>query len=198
MIKHLRPIVIILGVMTFLVGFVYPSLLWVTGQSLFPYESNGSLIYNYNHQAIGAEHLSQSFHEDIYFWGRPNAHDPLTSGMLISGARNLNPSHPELLSAVRKRIEFLRATHKDQENKPIPTDLVLSSASGLDPHITPKSAYYQASRIARARHISVEAVNDLIKQHTIGSVLGFIGEPRINVLLLNLALRNLNGNTYDR
>jgi K+-transporting ATPase ATPase C chain len=174
------------AVFTVLVGLVYPVGLTLVGQVLFPKQANGSLIV-VNGKTVGSELIGQTFDDPKYLWGRPSATSPSTYNAASSGGSNLGPTNPALIDAVKGRVETLRKA--DPENgAPVPMDLVTSSGSGLDPHISPAAAYYQASRVAKVRNLDLKVVQDLIDRHIEGRWLGFIGDPRVNVLKLNLAL----------
>jgi potassium-transporting ATPase KdpC subunit len=185
----LRPALFLFVALSLVTGLAYPFLVTGAAQSLFPKMANGQLIEK-NGQVVGSELIGQSFTEPKYFWGRPSATAPMSHNASASGGSNLGPSNPALLEAVKGRVESLHAA--DPSNKaPIPVDLVTASASGLDPHISQAAADYQLARVAKTRHLSQEQLKALVEQHTHGAFLGFIGEPRVNVLTLNLALDDL-------
>ncbi len=177
------------AVFTLLVGLVYPVLVTLCGQVLFPKQANGSLIVM-NGKTIGSELIGQTFDDPKYFWGRPSATSPSTYNAASSSGSNLGPTNPALIDAVKGRVETLRKADPEN-NAPVPMDLVTSSGSGLDPHISPAAAYYQASRVAKIRKLDLKTVQDLIDKHIEGRWLGFIGDPRVNVLKLNLDLDTL-------
>src|SRR5581483_5953145 len=178
MMAQLRPALMSLIVFTLITGVAYPLVVTGIAQAIFPYQANGSLIVK-DGEVVGSALIGQPFDDPRYFWGRPSATSP-------SGS-NLSPTNPALISAVQGRVDALRAA--DPDNKaPVPVDLVTASGSGLDPHISPAAALYQISRVAKARKLEPEAVRTLVDQHTEGRQLGFLGEPRVNVLTLNLAL----------
>jgi K+-transporting ATPase ATPase C chain len=181
-----RPALVLIGLLTLVTGGVYP--LVVTGLALaFPDQRSGSIVFDSEHRAIGSRLIGQSFSDTKYFWSRPSATSPQPYNALASGGSNRGPLNPALLDAVKARVAALHAA--DPENrKPVPVDLVTASASGLDPHISVAAASYQISRVAHARALSADAVQRLVNEHTEGRLLGFIGEPRVNVLNLNLAL----------
>ncbi|HTU03772.1 MAG TPA: potassium-transporting ATPase subunit KdpC [Candidatus Sulfotelmatobacter sp.] len=184
--QHLRPAIVSLVALTVLTGLVYPAVITGIAQVLFPSQANGSLIYK-DGKAVGSALIGQPFDDPKYFWGRPSATSPFPDNAGASGGSNLGPTNPDLKKAVQGRIEALRAA--DPENKaPIPVDLVTTSGSGLDPEISPAAALYQVHRVAQARKLSEEAVRDLVAQNTRGRQWGFMGEPGVNVLRLNLAL----------
>jgi K+-transporting ATPase ATPase C chain len=165
---------------------VYP--LTVTGlaQLVFPQQANGSLIVR-DGKVIGSELIGQYFDDPKYFWGRPSATSPFPYNAAASSGSNLGPTNPALIEAVKIRVAALRAADPDNE-APVPVDLVTASGSGLDPHITPAAALYQAHRVARLRGLEENQVKDLVARSTEGRQFGFLGEPRVNVLKLNLAL----------
>ncbi|HTT06095.1 MAG TPA: potassium-transporting ATPase subunit KdpC [Steroidobacteraceae bacterium] len=182
----LRPAVILLLLMTALVGIVYPVVVTGIGQLLFPSQAAGSLIELHG-KAVGSSLIGEPFSDPKYFWSRPSATTPQPYNGTGSTGSNLGPLNPALTDAIRMRIDALHAA--DPTNRaPIPVDLVTASASGLDPDISLAAAYYQAARVARLRGSSVAAVQQLIAAHARGRVLKLFGEPRVNVLELNLAL----------
>jgi K+-transporting ATPase ATPase C chain len=183
---QLRSAVVVFVLLTLLTGVAYPLLIWGVGQAAFPYQANGSVIVR-SDERLGSELIGQFFDQPRYFWGRPSATDPPYNSAASSGS-NLGPTNPVLLKAVENRIDTIRKAHADQQNKPVPTDLVTASASGLDPHISPEAAVYQVTRVARARNWNEERVRQLVAEHTEGRTLDVLGEPRVNVLKLNLAL----------
>ena len=182
----LRPALVLFVVLSVITGLVYPFLVTGAAQSFFPHMANGQLIEK-NGQVVGSELMGQSFTEPKYFWARPSATGPMTHNASASGGSNLGPTNPALLDAVKARAENLRAA--DPSNKaPIPVDLVTASASGLDPDISLAAAIYQVPRIAKARDLKPTDIQALVMKHTRNAWLGFIGEARVNVLLLNLDL----------
>jgi K+-transporting ATPase ATPase C chain len=172
--------------LTVITGILYP--LFVTGaaQAVFHKQANGSLVYR-DGSAIGSRLIGQQFDDPKYFWGRLSATSPAQFNASSSSGSNLGPSNPALVDEVNGRIKALKAADPGNAQL-IPVDLVTSSASGLDPHISPAAAYYQISRVSRLRGLPQEAVRALVDQHTSGRFLGIIGEPVVNVLELNLAL----------
>ena len=182
----LRPACVLLVLFTILTGLLYP--LTVTGlaQAFFPTQANGSLI-RLGSRVVGSALIGQPFTNPGYFWGRPSATAPFPYNAASSAGSNLGPSNPALAEAVAARIAALRAADPGND-EPVPADLVMASASGLDPHISLAAALYQAPRVARARGLEVAAVRALIAKYTEDRQLGFLGEPRVNVLKLNLAL----------
>jgi potassium-transporting ATPase KdpC subunit len=182
----LRPAVTLFLLLTLLTGIVYPLVVTGIAQLLFPHRAAGSLLTRDGH-AIGSELIGQSFSDPRHFWGRPSATTPQPYNGAASNASNLGPLNPALTDAIKARIATLRAADPGN-TAPIPIDLVTSSGSGLDPHISVAAANYQAARVAHARGLPPERVQTLIAAHTEGRLLGVIGEPRVNVLELNLAL----------
>jgi potassium-transporting ATPase KdpC subunit len=182
----LRPAVVLFLLLTLLTGIVYPLVVTGIAQVLFPHQAAGSLLMRGGH-AIGSELIGQSFSDPRHFWGRPSATAPQPYNGTASNASNLGPLNPALTDAIKARIATLRAADPGN-TAPIPVDLVTSSGSGLDPHISVAAANYQAARVARARGLTLARVQVLIAAHTEGRLLGVIGEPRVNVLELNLAL----------
>jgi len=184
--RELKPAFLMLVVFTLLTGLVYPFVVTGIGQALFPRQANGSLIER-DGKAVGSELIGQPFSSPKYFWSRPSATSPYPYNAASSSGSNLGPTNPALTDAVTPRIKALRDA--DPDNKaPVPVDLVTSSGSGLDPHISPAAAEYQVNRVARARGMDPSKVRALVAQFTQGRQLGFLGEPRVNVLELNLAL----------
>ena len=186
---QLRISVITLALFTLLTGLVYPLAVTGMAQLIFPYQANGSLMQR-DGEVIGSELIGQSFTDAKYFWGRPSATVPFPYNAAASSGSNLGPTNPALEQAVKARIETLQSADPGNE-APIPVDLVTASASGLDPHISVAAALYQAPRVARERSLSEAQVRLLVAQYTEGPQFGFLGEPRVNVLRLNLALDGL-------
>jgi potassium-transporting ATPase KdpC subunit len=190
--SQLRPALVSLGIFTLLTGLLYPLVVTGIAHVVFPWQANGSLIVR-NGQPVGSALLGQPFDDPKYFWGRLSATSPApytafnADKQTGSSGSNYGPLNPALREAVQARIKALQEA--DPSNTAaIPVDLVTASASGLDPHISPAAAAYQVSRIARTRGLSAEAVRQLVTQHTAGRTFGLLGEPRVNVLALNLAL----------
>src|SRR5262244_1481743 len=190
--SQLRPALVALGIFTILTGLVYPLVVTGIAQVIFPGKANGSLIVR-NGQPVGSELIGQLFDDPKYFWGRLSATSPVgytafnADKQTGSSGSNYGPLNPALLEAVQGRIKALQEADPGN-TAPIPLDLVTASGSGLDPHISPAAAEYQVRRVARARGLSEEAVHHTVAQHTEGRTLGLLGEPRVNVLALNLAL----------
>jgi K+-transporting ATPase ATPase C chain len=184
--RQLRIALIFLGIFTVITGVIYP--LFVTGiaQALFHHQANGSLIEE-NGKSLGSELIGQPFSDPRYFWGRLSATTPFPYNAASSSGSNYGPTNPELRDAIQARIEALKAVDPGN-NEPIPVDLVTSSASGLDPDISIAAANYQVPRVARYRGLSEEQVYALVSRFTEGRQFGILGEPRVNVLKLNLAL----------
>ena len=186
MAAHLRPALTSLALFTLITGVIYPLAVTGIAQVILPFQANGSLIVN-DGNVMGSTLIGQPFDDPKYFWGRPSATTPFPYNAGASTGSNLSPTNPDLVKAVHRRVEALRAA--DLGNRaPVPVDLVTASGSGLDPHISPAAALYQVSRVARERKLSLETVRTLVERHTEGRFLGFLGEPRVNVLALNLAL----------
>jgi K+-transporting ATPase ATPase C chain len=182
----LRPALVLFLLLSVLTGLLYPLVVTGLAQLLFPAQAMGSLIVQ-DGQARGSQLIGQSFSDPGHFWSRPSATTPQPYNGTASGGSNLGPLNPALSDAVKARIAALRAA--DPENTtPVPIDLVTASGSGLDPDISVAAAVYQAPRIARARGLDVAQVRGLIATYSKGSVAGVLGEPRVNVLELNLAL----------
>ncbi|KVR37729.1 potassium-transporting ATPase subunit KdpC [Burkholderia multivorans] len=182
----IRPLVVIFVVLTAVTGLAYPAVLTAVGQAVFPWQANGSLIER-NGQVVGSALIGQSFDAPKYFWGRLSATSPMPYNATGSGGSNLGPLNPSLAEQVKARIAALRDAGTDL-SKPVPVDLVTASASGLDPEITPAAAAYQIERVANARHLARETVAQLVAANTTGRQFGVLGEPRVNVLKLNVAL----------
>lgn len=183
---QIRPALMALLIFTVLTGLLYPLVVTGIAQLVFPHQANGSLIVQ-NGQTVGSTLIGQQFDNPKYFWGRLSATGPYPYNAAASSGSNLGPTNPALLDEVKGRIAALKAA--DPANtQPIPVDLVTSSGSGLDPDISVAAALYQLPRVARLRGLSESALRSLVDQNTHGRQLGFLGEPRVNVLQLNLAL----------
>ena len=186
MIRELRVATIIFLLLTLLTGVVYPGLVTLVARVAFPGAASGSLV-RIDGKLVGSRLIGQSFSSPKYFWGRPSATGPMPDNGAVSSGSNQGPLNPALLTAVKDRVAALHAA--DPTNtRPVPVDLVTASASGLDPHISPAAAEYQVTRVARARGLSTGAVRQLVQSATEGRTFGILGEPRVNVLLLNLSL----------
>jgi K+-transporting ATPase ATPase C chain len=186
LVKQLRIGLSILLLLTVVTGIFYPLLITGVGQLFFPKQANGSLI-SLNGKVIGSSLIGQNFTSPQYFWGRPSATPVFPYNAAASSASNLGPTNPALLAAVKGRVIALKQANPNA-NGPVPVDLVTASGSGLDPDISLAAAYYQAPRIAKQRHLTVAAVDQFISQHIEARQLGILGEPRLNVLELNLDL----------
>lgn len=182
----LRAALALLGLLTVLTGFIYPLLVTAIAQGFFPHQAGGSLIVR-DGRTLGSRLIGQNFSDPGHFWGRPSATTPQPYNGTASGGSNLGPLNPELLAAVKTRLAALRSVDPGND-APVPVDLVSASASGLDPDISVAAANYQAARVARSRGLPLARVQALIGAHTEGRLLGVLGEPRVNVLELNLAL----------
>jgi potassium-transporting ATPase KdpC subunit len=190
--SQLRPALVALGIFTILTGLVYPLVVTGIAQVVFPWQANGSLIVR-NGQPVGSALIGQPFDDPKYFWGRLSATSPAGytafNGDKLTGSSgsNYGPLNPALVEAAQARIKALQEA--DPSNTaPIPVDLVTASGSGLDPHMSPAAAAYQVGRVARARGLSEDTVRQMLAQHTEGRTFGLLGEPRVHVLALNLAL----------
>ena len=181
-----RPALSLFLALSVVTGVLYPLAVTGVGQAIFPRQAAGSLIAR-GGRVIGSSLIGQNFDAPKYFWGRPSATSPQPYNGLASGGSNLGPENPALIDAVKARIAALRQADPGNE-LPIPVDLVTASASGLDPDISPAAAHYQVARVARARGLSTAQVQALVDAHTVGRQWGVFGEPRVNVLGLNLAL----------
>ena len=189
MLKQLKVALILFGLLTILTGLLYPALITGLVQVIFPQQANGSLI-SHNGQVVGSALVGQQFDDPKYFWGRLSATGDHPYNAASSGGSNLGPTNPALIKEVSDRIAALKAADP-QNTLPIPVDLVTASGSGLDPDISIAAARYQAGRVARLRGLALERVSALIDQYTTGPTFGVLGEPRVNVLGLNLALDGL-------
>jgi len=181
-----RPLIVFFVLLTAITGIAYPLVVTGLGSVAFPGQVAGSLVTRGN-QLVGSTLIGQSFQQQNYFWGRLSATTPMPNNASGSGGSNLGPTNPALFDAVKSRIDALKAA--DPGNPlPIPVDLVTASASGLDPHISPAAALYQVARVARARRLDPARLRQLVLAHVEGPQWGLFGEPRVNVLALNLAL----------
>jgi K+-transporting ATPase ATPase C chain len=198
MLREIRPAIFVLVALTVITGLVYPLAITGIAGVIFPHQAQGSLIERDGH-VIGSELIGQNFTSDKYFHGRPSATtapDPKDSTKTVpapynaqnSGASNLGPSNKALIDRVQGDIDTLK---KENPSASVPIDLVTTSASGLDPNISPDGALFQVPRVAKARNLPEDRVRQLVAEHTEGRLLGLLGEPRVNVLELNLALDKL-------
>lgn len=186
MISQLRPALVALVLFTLLTGVLYPFVVTLVAQIAFPAQANGSLIVQ-NGTVVGSSLIGQTFDQPKYFWSRPSATGTVAYNAGASSGSNLGPSNPALVDAVKARIAALQVADPGN-TAPVPVDLVTTSASGLDPNISVAAANYQIARVARVRNIDTARVQQLVNQFTEGRTLGILGEPRVNVLQLNLAL----------
>jgi K+-transporting ATPase ATPase C chain len=186
MLKEIRPAIVSFVLLSLITGIVYPLVVTGIAQGVMPRQANGSLIMK-DGKAIGSELIGQSFSDPKYFWGRPSATSPTPYNAAASSGSNQGPANPALIDAVKARVQALRDADPGN-TAPVPVDLVTASGSGLDPHISPAAAEYQLQRVARVRGMDAAKVRELVKQSTEGRQFGILGEPRVNVLRLNLAL----------
>jgi potassium-transporting ATPase KdpC subunit len=182
----IRPALVLFLLLTMLTGFLYPLVVTGLAQLLFPASATGAIVLR-DGRAVGSRLIGQSFSDPRYFWSRPSATAPQPYNGTASTGSSLGPLNPTLLDTVKARVAALRAADPGND-APVPIDLVTASGSGLDPEISLAAANYQAARLARVRGLAPERVQALIAQHTEGRLLGVLGEPRVNVLELNLAL----------
>ena len=200
MLREIRPAIVVLVALTLITGLVYPLAMTGIAQLIFPYRAQGSLIER-NGTVVGSELIGQQFDSDKYFRGRPSATtapDPKDPTKTVpapynaanSGGSNLGPSNKALIDRVKGDIDKLKA---ENPSMPVPADLVTTSASGLDPDISPEAAFFQVPRIAKTRNLPEERIRQLVEDHTEGRLFGLLGEPRVNVLKLNLALDQIAG-----
>ncbi len=186
MLAQLRPALVALALLTLLTGVVYPLLVTGVARALFPRQASGSVARAADGKEVGSVLIGQPFSDPKYFWSRPSATTPAYNGASSSGS-NLGPTNPALVEAVKQRVAALRAADPGN-TAPVPVDLVTASASGLDPDISPAAASYQAARVARARGVDPAQVDALVAAFTQPRQFGVLGEPRVNVLALNLTL----------
>ena len=186
--KMFKTALILFLTLTLVTGIVYPLLVAGLAQLFYPWQANGSLLTK-NGVAVGSRLIGQSFNHPEYFWGRPSATTPNPYNGASSQGSNSGPSNLQFLAKVQSRINQLRLENPNT-TIPIPIDLITASGSGLDPHISPRSAFYQAARVAQARQLPISSINTFIQNHIEARTLGLLGEPRVNVLALNIALDN--------
>lgn len=191
----IRPALVVFALLTAITGIVYPLATFGVAQLAFPHQANGSFIVHEG-KPVGSTLIGQTFTAPTYFHGRPSATSPQPYDAMASGGSNLGPSNPVLLKEVKQRLAALRADNPDA-NGAVPSGLVMASASGLDPDISPAAADLQAPRVARARGLPLATVHALIQTYTQGPSLGLFGEPRVNVLGLNLALDSMRSGAED-
>ena len=205
MLKELRPALVLIVLFTIVTGLVYPFVMTGIAQAVFPHQANGSLVTR-NGVVIGSELMGQSFTSEQYFHGRPSATvapDPADSSKTVdapynaanTAGSNLGPTSKALIERVQGNVEKLKS---ENPNSRIPTDLVTASGSGLDPHISPEAALFQVPRVAKARNMAEDRLRQLVNEHVEGRVLGVLGEPRVNVLALNMALDRAAGRAAAR
>jgi potassium-transporting ATPase KdpC subunit len=185
--SQLRPALVLLLLLTVLTGAVYPLAVTAIAQLVFPAQADGSLLVGRDGQVVGSALIGQPFGDPKYFWGRLSATAPFAYNAAASSGSNLGPLNPALVDAVKGRSDALREADPGNRDA-IPVDLVTASGSGLDPHVSPAAAFWQVPRVARARGLDPAAVESMVARHTEGRQLGFLGEARVNVLALNLAL----------
>jgi K+-transporting ATPase ATPase C chain len=182
----IRPALVLFGVLSVVCGLFYPLAVTGLGHILYPHQAAGSMLAR-DGIVVGSRLIGQSFSSPKYFWGRPSATSPMANNGAGSGGANLGPTNPAQIEAVKGRVAALKAADPGKL-APIPVDLVTASASGLDPDISIAAARYQSGRVAAARGIGVARINALVEQHSDMPLAGMLGEPRVNVLALNLAL----------
>jgi K+-transporting ATPase ATPase C chain len=185
--KPLKPAFSMMLIWILLLGVAYPLAVTGLSQLMFHWQANGSLILDANGKPLGSRLIGQAFTDPKYFWGRPSATSPYPNNAAASSGSNLGPTNPALIKAVRSRMQALKAADPGNQ-QPIPVDLVTASASGLDPHISKAAAEYQISRIAKLRHMDDDKLRALVGQYTEPRQWGLLGEPRVNLLSLNVAL----------
>jgi K+-transporting ATPase ATPase C chain len=190
MFKELKPAVLSFLGLTLITGIIYPLVVTGVSQLTMPEKANGSLIVK-DGKAVGSVLIGQRFSDPEYFWGRPSATSPMPYNASASSGSNLGPTNPALIDAIKARLKALKDADPGNQVA-IPVDLVTASGSGLDPEISPAAAEYQIARVARVRNLSPDTVRKLVEEHTEGRQFGILGEPRVNVLQLNLALDTLH------
>lgn len=183
--KQIRPAFLVFFILTIITGVIYPLVVTGIAQVLFPQQANGSIIFK-DGKPIGSKLIGQSFDAPEYFWGRLSSTTPAYNASASSGS-NLGPSNPALIDAIKACVSALKTVDPENTN-PVPVDLVTSSASGLDPHISLAAAFYQIPRVARLRNLSNDEIKNIVLKHVSGRFLGLIGEPVVNVLELNIEL----------
>jgi potassium-transporting ATPase KdpC subunit len=188
--KELRISLTLLILLTLITGILYPALITICAQSLFPWRANGSLLI-LNNKIVGSALIGQSFTDPKYFWGRPSATTPYPYNAENSSGSNLGPLNPDYIAQVKGRKKILEDANKDNHQS-VPIDLLMTSASGLDPEISPQAAFYQTERIAAVRKIPESKVQQLVRVHVQKPDFNILGEARVNILMLNLALDELD------
>jgi K+-transporting ATPase ATPase C chain len=191
MIKQLKPAIILFVLLSVLTGVIYPAVVTGLAQLLFPDQANGSLMTDSDGKPTGSSLIGQTFSSPGYFWGRPSATGPFPYNAGASSGSNLGPTNPALVDAVKARIQALKEADPDNKTL-IPVDLITASGSGLDPHISPAAAAYQINRVAKVRNLKPEQLSTLVDANTESRQWGLFGEPRVNVLTLNLALDGMH------
>jgi len=191
-----RPALVLFVLLSAITGLIYPAVVTGAAKAVFPAQAAGSLIV-LDGTTVGSKLIGQNFSDPKHFWGRPSATSPQPYNASASGGSNQGPLNPALTDAVKGRVEALRAADPGN-TAPVPVDLVTASASGLDPDISPAAAQYQAARVARVRGVPLEQINTLIAKNTQRPLLGLLGESRVNVLALNLALDAAPASTTTR
>jgi potassium-transporting ATPase KdpC subunit len=191
MLSNLKPAVLMLLLLSVLTGVIYPALVTVFAQVFYADKANGSLIKDQQGNLLGSQLIGQAFSDPKYFWGRASATSPYPYNASASSGSNLGPTNPALVDAVKGRIDALQAVGSGNKT-PVPVDLITASGSGLDPHISPAAADYQVGRIAKIRNIAPEKLRELVQVHTESRQWRLLGEPRVNVLTLNLALDGIH------
>src|SRR5262245_44997046 len=186
MLTQIRPAIVSLALLTVITGVAYPVAVTVVAQLVFPHQAAGSLVVA-DGKPVGSTLIGQPFDDPKYFWGRPSATSPFGDNAASSSGSNLSPTNADLVKTVQARVDALRAADPGN-TAAVPVDLVTASGSGLDPHISPAAALYQAARVARARKLDEAVVREMVARSTEPRQLGFLGEPRVSVLRLNLAL----------
>jgi K+-transporting ATPase ATPase C chain len=182
--------ILFVAIFTVLCGLLYPGVMTLVGQLVLSRQAAGSMIMA-GGKTVGSQLIGQPFDDPKYFWSRPSATSPFAYNASNSSGSNLGPTNPAFISSIKANVDAARKANPDMANAPVPMDLVTASGSGLDPHLSPAAAEYQAARVAKVRKMDLAKVEDLIAQNTQGRWLGFIGDPGVNVLKLNLALDEL-------
>ena len=186
--KYIQPAIVSFLILTVITGVLYPFFITCIAHVFFYKQSHGSLVYQ-NNQPVGSMLIGQPFDDPRYFWGRPSSTSPVRYNAAASSGSNMGPLNPLLIEVIRTRVNMYESVDPDNKN-PIPVDLVTSSGSGLDPHISVAGAYYQVPRIARVRGLPQDIVKKLVQKHTHSRLFGFIGEPVVTILALNIDLDN--------
>ena len=190
LLRDLRSGILLLTIIAILTGIIYPALITAIAQNIFPWRANGSLL-QINDKTVGSALIGQAFTDPRYFWGRPSATLPFAYNAESSGGSNLGPMNPDYLAELKSRKNFLENSDT-QNNSPVPLDMITASASGLDPEISPQAAFYQTYRIAKARKIPEDLIENLLRKYILKPSFGVLGEIRVNVLQLNMALDEMD------